>query len=488
MKKTFKKLMAALLAVALLCAMAVPAFAADEATTETGTVTVQNVVSGKTYKIYRILDIDTHDSTYNSVVYKVNNNWKDFIKDFIKSTGDTYFTRIDDTTGVVTVKKDLTSDSIAALAAAAKTWLGSHTIAADGEQTAGASDTLIQFTGKKLGYYLLSSSNWGTENADAIFSLSSSNPNVTVQEKNGKPTIDKKIIENNNPVDSNTAGIGDYVQFQITVNVIDGQPSNYVIHDKMSAGLTFVNTTEQPVKVLLNNTALNASQYDIVTDSTKAHTDCTFEIKIHDNVLSANDKITVTYYGQVNSSAVINGDTTNEASQTYGTDGNSTWEKTTTKVFGFKVFKHAGTDTEHLLPGAEFRLYKTVGGETHYAKFDANGLLTGWTTGATDTGVTMTSNSDSALVLNGLDAGTYYLEEIKAPDGYNKLTAPVTVTITEDGKVNGTADGTVYVSNNAGATLPSTGGMGTTLFYVIGGGLMVAAVVLLGTKKRMENK
>lgn len=86
MKKTFKKLMAALLAVALLCAMAVPAFAADEATTETGTVTVQNVVSGKTYKIYRILDIDTHDSTYNSVVYKVNNNWKDFIK----STGDAY--------------------------------------------------------------------------------------------------------------------------------------------------------------------------------------------------------------------------------------------------------------------------------------------------------------------------------------------------------------------------------------------------------------
>ena len=488
MKKTFKKLMAALLAVALLCAMAVPAFAADEATTETGTVTVQNVVSGKTYKIYRILDIDTHDSTYNSVVYKVNNNWKDFIKDFIKSTGDTYFTRIDDTTGVVTVKKDLTSDSIAALAAAAKTWLGSHTIAADDEQTAGASDTLIQFTGKKLGYYLLSSSNWGTENADAIFSLSSSNPNVTVQEKNGKPTIDKKIIENNTPVENNTAGIGDYVQFKLTVNVIDGKPTNYVIHDKMSAGLTFVNTTEHPVKVLLNNAELNASQYDIVTDSTKAHTDCTFEIKIHDNVLSANDKVTVTYYGQVNSSAVINGDNTNEANLTYGTNGDSTWEKTTTKVFGFKVFKHAGTDKENLLPGAEFRLYKTVGEETYYAKFDANGLLTGWATEATASGVTMTSNNTGALVLNGLDAGTYYLEETKAPDGYNKLITPVTVTISKEGVVSPAENGIVYVSNNAGATLPSTGGMGTTLFYVIGGGLMVAAVVLLVTKKRMENK
>ena len=481
MKKTFKKLMAALLAVALLCAMAVPAFAADNAATETGTVTVQNVVSGKTYKIYRILNIYTHDSSYSSVVYKVNNNWKDFIK----STGNTYFTSIDETTGVVVVNKDLTSENIAALAAAAKAWLGSHDIAADGEKTAGATDTSIQFTDKALGYYLLSSSNWGTNNADAIFSLNSSNPNVTVQEKNGKPTIEKKIVENGNPAESNTAGIGDYVQFQITVNVIDGQPSNYVIHDKMSAGLTFVNTTEHPVEVKVGTRTLTSTEYSFINPINDG---CAFELKINDGILKSNDVVTVTYYGQVNSSAVINGDNTNEAKLTYGTSGNSTWEKTTTKVFGFKVFKHAGTDTAHLLPGAEFRLYKTVGEETYYAKFDANGLLIGWTTDATVAGVTMTSKGDKALILNGLDAGTYHLEETKAPDGYNKLTTPVTVTITEEGKVNETADGIVYVSNNAGATLPSTGGMGTTLFYVLGGGLMVAAVVLLVTKKRMENK
>ena len=469
MKKTIKKFMAALLAVALLCAMAVPAFAAEGTApaATTGTVTVQNVVSGKTYKIYRILDIATHDSDYSSVVYKVNDNWKDFIK----STGRTYFTSIDETTGVVVVEKDLTSENIAALAA-------------DGEQTAGATDTSIQFTGKELGYYLLSSSSWGENNADAIFSLSSSNPNVTVQEKNGKPTIDKKIVENSNTVENNTAGIGDYVQFKITVNVIDGQPSNYTIHDKMSAGLTFVNTNEHPVVVTVGSRTLDSTDYSFNNTITDG---CTFELKINNGILKSNDVVTVTYYGQVNSSAVINGDNTNEANLTYGTSGNSTWEKTTTKVFGFKVFKHAGTDTAHLLPGAEFRLYKTVDETTYYAKFD-NGLLTGWTTDAAAAGVTMTSNGDKALILNGLDAGTYHLEETKAPDGYNKLTAPVTVTITEDGKVNETANGTVYVSNNAGATLPSTGGMGTTLFYVIGGGLMVAAVVLLVTKKRMENK
>lgn len=483
MKKTIKKFMAALLAVALLCAMAVPAFAAEGTApaATTGTVTVQNVVSGKTYKIYRILDIATHDSDYSSVVYKVNDNWKDFIK----STGNAYFTSIDDTTGVVVVKDGLTSENIADLAEAAKAWLGNHNITADGEQTAAANDTSIQFTGKKLGYYLLSSSDWGTNNADAIFSLNSSSPNVTVQEKNGKPTIDKKIIENNTPVENNTAGIGDYVQFKLTVNVIDGKPTNYVIHDKMSAGLTFVNTNEHPVVVTVGSRTLDSTDYSFNNTITDG---CTFELKINNGILKSNDVVTVTYYGQVNSSAVINGDNTNEANLTYGTSGNSTWEKTTTKVFGFKVFKHAGTDTTQLLPGAEFRLYKTVGEETYYAKFDANGLLIGWTTDATVAGVTMTSNGDKALILNGLDAGTYHLEETKAPDGYNKLTAPVTVTITEEGKVNETTNGTVYVSNNAGATLPSTGGMGTTLFYVIGGGLMVAAVVLLVTKKRMENK
>lgn len=477
MKKTFKKLMAALLAVALLCAMAVPAFAADAP----GSITINNAVSGKTYNVYRILDIATHNDGYTGIVYKTNDKWSNFINSTdVKSK---YFTAVGND-GVITVRDDLNADDAKALAVSAKAWLGAHTdITADATAITATSST-VNFTNLELGYYLVVSSGWD-EAVEVVCSLDTTKPDVEINEKNGKPTIDKKIVENSNTVENNTAGIGDYVQFQITVNVIDGQPSNYVIHDKMSAGLTFVNTTEYPVEVKVGTSTLTSTEYSLNKSTTDG---CAFELKINDNILQPNDVVTVTYYGQVNPSAVINGDNTNEAKLTYGTNGNSTWEKTTTKVFGFKVFKHAGTDTEHLLPGAEFRLYKTVNGENYYAQFDAKGLLTGWTTSATIAGVTMTSNSDSALVLNGLDAGTYYLEETKAPDGYNKLTAPVTVTITEDGKVNETANGTVYVSNNAGATLPSTGGMGTTLFYVIGGGLMVAAVVLLVTKKRMENK
>ena len=477
MKKTFKKLMAALLAVALLCAMAVPAFAADAP----GSITINNAVSGKTYNVYRILDIATHNDGYTGIVYKTNDKWSEFINSTdVKSH---YFTAVG-SDGVVTVKDRLTADDAKALAVSAKAWLGAHTdITADATAITATSST-VNFTNLELGYYLVVSSGWD-DDIEVVCSLDTTKPNIEINEKNGKPTIEKKIVENSNTVEKNTAGIGDYVQFQITVNVIDGQPRNYVIHDKMSAGLTFVNNTEHPVVVKVGSRTLNTTEYGFIDPVIDG---CAFELKINDGILQSNDVVTVTYYGRINSSAVINGDNTNEAKLTYGTNGYSTWEKTTTKVFGFKVFKHAGTDKENLLPGAEFRLYKTVNGETYYAKFDANGLLTGWTTGATYAGVTMTSNSDSALVLNGLDAGTYYLEETKAPDGYNKLTDPVTVTITEDGKVSGATDGTVYVSNNAGATLPSTGGMGTTLFYVIGGGLMVAAVVLLVTKKRMENK
>lgn len=479
MKKTIKKLMAALLAVALLCAMAVPAFAAEGAS-GTGSITIKNAVSGKTYNVYRILDIATHNDGYTGIVYKTNPKWSEFINSTdVKST---YFTAVG-SDGVVTVQDNLTAENAKALAVSAKAWLGAHTdITADAAAITATSST-VNFTNLELGYYLVVSSGWD-EDVEVVCSLDTTKPNIEINEKNGKPTIEKKIVENSNTVENNTAGIGDYVQFKITVNVIDGQPSNYVIHDKMSAGLTFVNTTEHPVEVNVGTRTLTSTEYSFITPNDG----CAFELKINDGILKSNDVVTVTYYGQINPSAVINGDNTNEAKLTYGTTGDSTWKKTTTKVFGFKVFKHAGTDKENLLAGAEFRLYKTVSGENYYAKFDTNGLLTGWTTDATAAGVTMTSNGTSALVLNGLDAGTYSLEETKAPDGYNKLTTPVTVTISKDGAVSPAENGIVYVSNNAGATLPSTGGMGTTLFYVLGGGLMVAAVVLLVTKKRMENK
>ena len=126
--------------------------------------------------------------------------------------------------------------------------------------------------------------------------------------------------------------------------------------------------------------------------------------------------------------------------------------------------------------------------------------LTGWEADATKA-ITVKTPADGNIKFEGLDAGTYYLEETAAPVGYNKLTDPIKVEIKSTlPAAGGTAsytvtyndttptDHIVRVENKAGAVLPSTGGMGTTLFYVVGGGLMVAAAVLLITKKRMENK
>lgn len=312
MKKTFKKLMAALLAVALLCAMAVPAFAADAP----GSITINNAVSGKTYNVYRILGIATHNDGYTGIVYKTNDKWSNFINSTdVKSK---YFTAVGND-GVITVRDDLNADDAKALAVSAKAWLGAHTdITADATAITATSST-VNFTNLELGYYLVVSSGWD-EAVEVVCSLDTTKPDVEINEKNGKPTIEKKIVDNGD-VDENTANIGDYVQFKLTVNVIDGKPTNYVIHDKMSTGLTFVNTAEHPVVVNVGSRTLTSTEYsfkDTITDG------CTFELKINDNILQPNDVVTVTYYGQVNSSAVINGDNTNEAKLTYGTNGNST--------------------------------------------------------------------------------------------------------------------------------------------------------------------
>ena len=156
----------------------------------------------------------------------------------------------------------------------------------------------------------------------------------------------------------------------------------------------------------------------------------------------------------------------------------------------------SGCRVKNLLPlaGAQFVLYKTVDKKNLYAQA-ANGKITGWTDDQKYATVFETPGNGK-FVIAGLDADTYYLEETKAPDGYNRLKEPVNVVITANsasGKTvtatityNETATGTVRIENQTGVELPSTGGIGTTVFYVIGGLLMGVAVVLLVTRKKMS--
>ena len=283
------------------------------------------------------------------------------------------------------------------------------------------------------------------------------------------------------------------MNFRTTINVVDGDPKNYVLHDTMSAGLTF---DPASVAVTIGQQKLaKDTDYTLVTSNL---TDgCTFEVKFKDGVLKPNDVVEVAYSAEVNEYAVIGGTgNDNKTHLTYSDTPKSTGERLTkTYVWQFDVFKYAMRDGKEIpLAGARFVLYKTVDKKNLYAQA-ANGKITGWTDDQKYATVFETPDNGK-FVIAGLDADTYYLEETKAPDGYNRLKEPVNVVITANiasGKTvtatityNETATGTVRIENQTGVELPSTGGIGTTVFYVIGGLLMGVAVVLLVTRKKMS--
>ncbi len=506
MKKAMKKLMAALLAVAMVCAMAVPAFAAEGAgAAATGTITVDNAVNNRTYSFYRIMDIAAHtnDTPYTGIVYKVNHKWSAFVRD---SKWSNYFTVNAD--GTVTVANDTVDNSVFAekFAAEAQKVLTSHTpdytdIATDGKAEVNAA----------LGYYLVISDGWDGTKA-VICSLGTTTPNVTIKEKNGKPAIEKEVKENSTGKfgEENDASIGDIVEFKATVKVIDGAPVNYVVHDIMSKGLRFVNEGKHSVVVKVNDKVLSADNYTVDTTSDV----CTFDIvfkNINDktSVLKSNDVVTITYYAEVTADAVIaESGNENKIKLKYGDNQETEWEYTKTYVWSFDVYKYtsvesatsAGTFTDKALSGAIFKVLNSDGSKTAYFTYDNEKnayKFAGWSAseGAVDK---VTTPDGGKINFVGLDSGSYKLEEVEAPQGYNALTAPIDFTISGTSsnpkgqvsyQINGTVStGRIDVLNNAGTTLPGTGGIGTTIFYVIGGGLMAVAAILLITKKRMENR
>lgn len=489
--KHMKRFVALFAALALVLAMAVPAFA--DTTPTTGSITINNAVVGKTYKVYRILDLDSANSDYSAIIYKTNDKWAGFIS----TVKDTYFDKIDDTTRIVTVKSGLGKTDAKNLAVSAKAWLGSHTIEPDATEVKATSST-VTFDNLQLGYYLVETSEWGTSNVDAVFSLDTTKPNATIYEKNSDTTAEKKIMENGVPKSTNSASIGDTVNYKTTITVKDGDPKNYVLHDKMT-GLEF-NASSVKIQVTNGSTSKEltaTTEYEVKTPADG----CTFHIEFKANVLKPNDVVEVTYSAKVAASAVIGGSgNKNETHLDYGEDKHTTPSETKTYVWSFAIHKYTQTgETQTQLAGAKFVVYRINGSKTEYAKF-TSGKLSGWTENQTDASV-LESQATEDTVVSGLGTGTYYLKETEAPKGYNKLVKDIKIEISanqgsgttewvssikQDGtSITGT---TINVLNNAGTTLPTTGGIGTTVFYLIGGGLMVAAAVLLIAKKRMENK
>lgn len=472
MKKTFKKLFAALLAAALVLAMAVPAFAVTNATK--GSITISKTVKDETYTIYRMFKLDSYNAESNTYSYTVESDWEGFFK---TGAGGNYITLDGQNHPTWTAADENDSTTVAAFAKAALAWAADKKISGTKETATGGT---VTFSNLDLGYYLVDSS------LGALCGLNTTNPNATIEEKNGQPTIEKKVKSHYDGwAEKNTAKIGDTVEFKIVVHVEAGAQS-YKVADTMSDGLTFNSSS---LKVTYKDAPATANS-DYTLEPGKNGT--TFTLTFKDSYVAdkVGEAIVVTYNATLNDKAVVTGNK-NKATLGYGT--NKTVEsETTTYTYEFDLVKVDGA-TKKLLNGAEFKLYDAENGGSVIKVVPVAGgyrVANGDETGAVDT-----IKVNGKVHISGLDKTTYWLEETKAPDGYNMLTERKPVSLT-NGSNNTTltsstwseADHGVAVENNAGTVLPSTGGMGTTLFYVIGGGLMVAAVVLLVTKKRMEHK
>lgn len=486
--KLVKKFTSLMLALAMVLTMSVSVFAAQEGNLRNGSITINDAVPGQTYTIYQILYLETYDSGKGAYLYKANSAWENWLK---SEDGGGKYVDIDDQ-GYVTWNEGADA---ADFAKAALAYAQTNKLANDGVQEAPAADegkeySTVTFNNLKLGYYLVDSS------LGALCSLDTTNPDATIEEKNTETTTEKEVQEDSDGSwgDENTAQIGDTVEFRTTIHAKAGA-QNYVLHDQMSNGLTL---NPDSIKVYVGSVAAgNELGADNYTVKTTGLTDgCDFEIVFKQSYLDTISKdvdLVVTYSAVLNEQAAVSPDAnTNGTDLEYGENNRTTWDETKTYTFEFDIVK---TDSDKkLLDGAEFELYdaQTGGNKIPLVKVEDGVYRLATDEESEDpnfkSAVIVAKNGQATV--KGLDADTsYWLEETKAPDGYNKLDSRVEVKM-EEGNLsasieNGTwTEGGVHIINKTGSELPSTGGIGTTIFYVIGGILAAGAGVLLVIKTR----
>ena len=480
-----KKLLAIIMVAVMLLTLSVAALADTPAN---GSITINGVGSTTTYKIYKLLDLESYDKTSGAYSYKVNDAWKGF---FATAEAQQYIT-IDDA-GYVTWIAGEDDDTVAAFAKAALAYAKNASPeikpvkSSENEGEFVITDEKGKFSGLELGYYLVDST------MGALCGLTTTNPDAAINAKNGAPTIDKQVEEDSTSQwgDSNTADVGQIVKFRTTINVHAGA-ENYVLHDKMSAGLTFNGVTKIEHIIPGKETHTTPdTKYDVVTEGLDAG--CTFEVRFTQDFcdsLETNDKVIVYYEAMLNRNAIIaNNGNPNETWLDYGENNSTTSDKTTTYTFGFDIVK---TDSQNvLIDGAEFKVYDAENGGNEVAVVLMDDGVTYRRARANETGISIVVKGGKVRVC-GFDNGTYYLEETVAPEGYNKLTGRQKFIISDknldsvfNGDIFSTGSG-VHVVNKTGEMLPETGGLGTTLFVVLGGAAMLGCGVILFTKKRLS--
>lgn len=507
--KRVKRVLALLAAFALVLAMAVPALADDEKYT----LTINN--ANGTYEAYQIFRGDLY----------VNEAGKKVLSNIQWGSG-VNATKMG-SENAATVAENLKTSTLAESFAEN---LVSNSNLSSVKANATAQDGTAVFKDLSAGYYLVKNSSIDTGKTYTDFILEVVG-NTTANHKGDVPDVEKKVEEKNDSTGAATTwgatadyDVGDEINFELTGTLPEsyGRYANYkyVFHDTMT-NMTY---KDGSVKVYYvkdgrtNRVEISSGFASTWDDGAKKLTVTFNDLKTAVSGLAHGDKIVVTYTATLDASAVVGGNgNPNKVKLEYSNNPNGegtgeTPEKTVV-VFTYKTIINKvtkGTDGKNVpLAGAEFTLSKFIASESGSDTVTVNGTEYHgtWNNGVT---VTPTKTGDVANVFtfSGLDTGIYRLTETKTPAGYNTIdpvyfeivaTNDGTKVISMEGKaVNGseisftanTTSGSLSadVINNAGTTLPSTGGMGTTVFYVVGGGLMAVAVVLLVTKKRMENK
>ena len=545
-KNNLKKIISFLLVISMILTMSITVFAdqnGDSSETptpttgitgiygeDTGSITINKITESGTYKVYRLLDLQSFDTGKKTYSYTVNNDWAGFFAteealEYVtisannttndgdngegteNGSGENNNVIADNGLRYVSWKEGVADSAAEDFAKLALAYAKANGIAPiQSSETEGKfvittdSQTGItsgKFSDLELGYYLVDST------VGALCGLTTTNLNASINAKNIAPTMEKQVQEDatNQWGITNSADIGQTVYFRVTINVHDGA-ENYILHDKMAEGLTFQGVTriEHVIPTTNTTTEVPETYYTVATGSnvtekaTDETTPCTFEVKFNQEFcdhVQTTDKIIVYYQAMLNRNAEIAGvGNHNEAWLEFGEGNNTTSDSTDTFTYGFDIVK---TDSQNtLLNGAKFRIYDapTGGNEVKVVLTDSGMAYRRARTDEEGIEIEVV-NGQARLV--GFDNGIYYLEETVAPSGFNKLSNRQKITISDaileavfnDG-VYSTGSG-VHVVNKAGQILPETGGIGTTIFYIIGGLMVFGAVVLMVTKKRMDS-
>lgn len=511
--KLMKRILAIVCTFVMIISMATGVNAVDNtsavaATQPKGSITLENAVVGDEYKVYKILTLESYvkDKAYS---YKRNGDGWD---KFINSTQGTQFFESNEN-GYVKLKSTADNDTAArkiAIYAIGFAQANRDTVTPTktvrAEATSKTETTKVVFNDLELGYYVVESTS-GTACA-----ITTTDPDATIKDKHDNPSVNK-IIEHGGVVKDNhkmnSVNLGETVYFETTINVKPGA-KNYVLHDTMDSNLEnfFVyevycnlpNSKNQNTS-LATTGAENEKMVNVrpgAFNSEKPTDGCTFELSFTNLFYTTYrqqidrgelTKIYVKYYATVGNKAPINTAMKNTTYLTYGENNLETDKsETETYTYGIPVFKYTGTNTP--LADAKFILSKVENAtEADAIKFTSNGAFYRYTIDQTNGGgnTTLVSPTEGRFEIQGLEAGTYYLKETEAPKGYNKIQKSIKIEILEDGSIkvdNNAITGDVRVQNNTGSILPSTGGMGTTLIYVVGSILVLASGIVLFSKRK----